>query len=103
MNINISFSEIGSLVADFTRVGYNAAVADYDPPQDKLKKSEVKKWLKFRHIEYKTFTLLEKYGYIHARHTSAAINSPMVYSKTEIQKALATYRLNRMINTTKED
>lgn len=90
--------DIGGIIADFVRVGYNAAVKDYDPPQDKLRQSEVKKWLKFRNIDFKTFKELEKKGLIHARKGGAA-NSPLYYSKVEIQKAFATMRLNRIMIT----
>lgn len=90
--------DIGSIISDFVRVGYNAAVKDYDPPQDNLRQSEVKKWLKFRNIDFKTFKELEKKGLIHARKGGAA-NSPLYYSKVEIQKAFATMRLNRLMIT----
>lgn len=90
--------DIGGIIADFVRVGYNAAVKDYDPPQDKLRQSDVKKWLKFRNIDFKAFKELEKKGLIHARKGSAA-NSPLYYSKVEIQKAFATMRLNRLMIT----
>lgn len=87
--------DIGGIIADFVRVGYNAAVKDYDPPQDKLRLSEVKKWIKFRKIEFKTFQELEKQGLIHAR-KGGSVNSPLYYSKVEIQKAFATMRLNNL-------
>lgn len=90
--------DIGSIISDFVRVGYNAAVKDYDPPQDNLRQSDVKKWLKFRNIDFKTFKELEKQGLIHARKGGAA-NSPLYYSKVEIQKAFATMRLNRLMIT----
>lgn len=90
--------DIGSIISDFVRVGYNAAVKDYDPPQDRLRQSEVKKWLKFRRVDFKAFQELEKKGLIHAR-KGAAANSPLYYSKAEIQKAFATMRLNRLIIT----
>jgi hypothetical protein len=90
--------DIGGIIADFVRVGYNAAVKDYDPHQDKLRQSEVKKWLKFRNIDFKTFQELEKKGLIHAR-KGGAVNSPLYYSKAEIQKAFATMRLNRLMTT----
>ena len=90
--------DIGGIIADFVRVGYNAAVKDYDPPQDKLRLSEAKKWLKFRKIDFKVFQELEKQGLIHAR-KGEAVNSPLYYSKKEIQEAFATMRLNRLIIT----
>lgn len=91
----MTIHELGGIIANFVRVGYNSAVADYDPPQDKLRQSEVKKWLKFRHVEYKTFQTLVDKGLIHARRSGSAVNSPLVYSKVEIQKALAIMRVNR--------
>ena len=91
----LTTEELGGIIADFVRVGYNSAVADYDPPQDRLRLSEVKKWLKFRHVEYKTFHALVDKRLIHARRSGSAVNSPLVYSKAEIQKALATMRVNR--------
>lgn len=93
--MNLTIEELGGIIADFVRVGYNSAVNDYDPPQDKLRLSEVKKWIKFRKIEFKTFQELEKQGLIHARKGSS-VNSPLYYSKTEIQKAFATMRMNRL-------
>ena len=94
--MNIGIEELGGIIADFVRVGYNAAVADYDPPQDKLRLSEVKSWLHYRHIEYKAFRALVKQGLIHARRSGSAANSPLVYSKAEIQQALASMRVNRL-------
>lgn len=96
--MNLTIEELGGIIADFVRVGYNSAVMDYDPPQDRLRLSEVKKWLKFRKIDFKTFQELEKQGLIHAR-KGEAINSPLYYSKKEIQEAFATMRLNRLIIT----
>ena len=95
INMNIAINELGGIIADFVRVGYNSAVADYDPPQDKLRLSEVKKWIKFRNIELKTFQELEKKGLIHAR-KGGSVNSPLYYSKAEIQKAFATMRVNKL-------
>ncbi len=91
----MTIEEIGGIIADFVRVGYNSAVADYDPPQDRLRQSEVEKWLKFRHVELKTFQTLVQKGLIHKRRSGSAVNSPLVYSKAEIQRALATMRLDR--------
>lgn len=96
--MEISIAELGGIISDFVRVGYNSAIRDYEPAQDLLRKSEVKKWLKFRKIEYKQFQTLVEKGLIHARKGNSE-NSPLYYSKTEIQKALATMRLNQLIIT----
>lgn len=94
--MDLTMEELGGIIADFVRVGYNLAVKDYDPPQDRLRQSEVKKWFKFRKIDFKTFQSLVDKGLIHSRRSGSAANSPLYYSKTEIQKALATMRLNRL-------
>lgn len=94
--MDLTIIELGGIIADFVRVGYNSAVMDYDPPQDKLRLSEVKKWLKFRRIEYKKFQSLVDKGLIHSRRSGSAANSPLYYSKTEIQKALAIMRVDRL-------
>lgn len=93
--MKISIAELGGIISDFVRVGYNSAIRDYEPAQDLLRKSEVKKWLKFRKIEYKQFQTLVEKGLIHARKGNSE-NSPLYYSKTEIQKALAIMRVDRL-------
>lgn len=98
--MEISIAELGGIISDFVRVGYNSAVKDYEPAQDLLRKSEVKKWLKFRNIEFKTFSALVEKGLIHARKGNS-VNSPLYYSKAEIQKAMATMRINQLVTTNK--
>lgn len=98
--MEISIAELGGIISDFVRVGYNSAVKDYEPAQDQLRKSEVKKWLKFRNIEYKQFQSLVEKGLIHARKGNS-VNSPLYYSKAEIQKAMATMRINQLVTTNK--
>ena len=98
--MEISIAELGGIISDFVRVGYNSAVKDYEPAQDQLRKSEVKKWLKFRNIEYKQFQSLVEKGLIHARKGNS-VNSPLYYSKAEIQKSMATMRINQLVTTNK--
>ena len=38
---NLTISELGGIIADFVRVGYNLAIKDYDTPQDRIRQSEV--------------------------------------------------------------
>lgn len=46
-------------------------------------------------VEFKTFQALVDKGLILARRSGGAVNSPLFYSKAEIQRALATMRMNR--------
>lgn len=98
--MEISIAELGGIISDFVRVGYNSAVKDYEPAQDQLRKSEVKNWLKFRKIEFKQFQSLIDKGLIHTRKGSSE-NSPLYFSKAEIQKAMATMRINQLVTTNK--
>lgn len=100
IDMEISIAELGGIISDFVRVGYNSAIKDYEPAQDQLRKSEVKKWLKFRKIEYKQFQSLVEKGLIHTRKGSSE-NSPLYFSKAEIQKAMATMRINQLVTTNK--
>ena len=93
--MEMTIHELGGIIANFVQVGFEEAVRAYDPPQDLLRKSEVKRWLKFKHIELKTFQMLESAGYITAHKQGAKEKSPLYYSKVEIQQALATMKLNR--------
>lgn len=93
----MTIEELGNVIADFIRVGYDTAVADYDPPQDVLRASEVKKWLRFRHLDIKVFKDFENLGLIKARRGSAK-NSPLLYSKKEIVRVFATQKLIKLFD-----
>lgn len=93
----MELAELGGIIADFIRVGYDTAVADYDPPQDVLRASEVKKWLRFRHLDYRYFGNFLKLGLIKARRGTAK-NSPLLYSKKEIVRVFATQKLIKLFD-----
>lgn len=95
--MEMTIHELGGIIANFVQVGFEEAVRAYDPPQDLLRKSEVKRWLKFKHIEWKTFRALESAGRITARKHGDKSKSPLYYSKVEIQQAFSTYNLKNYI------
>lgn len=95
--MNITLEELYGVVADFAQIGYMEAVRSYEPPQDTIRKSAVRKWLSMMHIDNKTFNALVRNGMIKARRSGTTANSPIVYSKKEIKQALATARINRFI------
>jgi hypothetical protein len=86
--------DLGSFIADFVQVGYMEAVRAYDPPQDLLKGSEVKRWLKFMHIDEEKFLLLVKKGKITRERKGKSKNSPLYYSKRQIKEQIAKNKLN---------
>ena len=86
------------MIADFVQVGYMQAVKVYDPPQDKVRKSEVKKWLRFANLDQKRFNRLVKAEIIKPFKTGEGRNSPLYYSKKEIKQAFSVASISELIN-----
>ena len=97
----IELSELNGIISDFVQVGYMTAVQAYEPPQDNVRLTEIKKWLKMMNIDYKRFNAMVDKGLIKSKRIGMARNSPLYYSKKEIKTALATANLSKLI-TNKE-
>lgn len=93
----VNAEELYRVIADYTQVGFMQAVKAYEPTQDRIRKSEVRKWLKINLINEKKFDALCDKGLIRAFRTGTARNSPLCYSKKEIKQAMATAGLLRII------
>ena len=97
----MDFNELKNIISDFVQVGYMTAVQAYEPPQDVVRKSDVKKWLKMMNIDYNKFKNLVDIGTIKARRLGTAKNSPLYYSKKEIKQALATAKVSKILTVSK--
>lgn len=53
MDFLLTFEELTGLLADFTQIGFMEAVKAYEPAQDNIRRSEVKKWLKMMLVDYR--------------------------------------------------
>lgn len=93
--MDLAIDELGRIISDYVQVGFCEAVKAYEPTQDEIRKSEVKRWLKFNKVSLKTFDALESIGMVKARRGSK-VNSPLYYSKAEILNALATMKIKNM-------
>lgn len=89
--------ELNRMIADFVQIGYMQAVKMYDPPQDRVRKSEVKKWLRAASLDYGRFERLVKAGIIRPFRTGEGRNSPFFYSKKEIKQAFSMAAVGEMI------
>lgn len=98
--MDLAIDELGRIISDYVQVGFCEAVKAYEPTQDEIRKSEVKRWLKFNKVSLKTFDTLVSRGLVKAKRGSK-VNSPFVYSKAEILKALAAVRINTYITNDK--
>ena len=99
MKVTMEFNELNNLLSRYVQVGFMEAVRMYEPAQDMIRLTEVKAWLKMALVDYKTFKALVDKGAIRARKAGDAKNSPLYYSKKEIQQALASVGVMRAINT----
>lgn len=90
--MNIDIQELNRMVADFVQVGFMQAVRVYDPPQDKIRKSEVKKWLRIANLDQRRFDRLVKAEIIKPFRMGEGKNSPFFYSKKEIKQAFSMAR-----------
>lgn len=95
--MNIDIHELNRMIADFVQVGYMQAVKVYDPPQDKIRKSEVKKWLRIANLDQRRFDRLVKAEIIKPFRMGEGKNSPFFYSKKEIKQAFSMAAIGEMI------
>lgn len=71
------------------QVGYMEAVKAYEPPQDMLRKTELKKWLALMHIDKRRVQALIDKGLVKPYRKGTGKNSPLYFSKIDIKKAIA--------------
>lgn len=95
--MEISVQDLNRIIADFVQVGFMEAVRAYEPSQDLVRKSEVKKWLKLMMISDGDFKRLLASDCIKAIRLGEGRNSPLYYSKKEIKQALSMMKINNVI------
>lgn len=95
--MNIDMQELNSVIADFVQVGYMQAVKAYEPAQDLVRLSEVKRWLKMMKIDLKKFNVLVHKEIIKPIRKGEGRNSPLYYSKKEIKQALSMSNVSGLI------
>ena len=82
----MDIQELNTVIADFVQVGYMQAVKAYEPPQDFVRVSEVKQWLKMMRIDIKRFNRLVSEGVIRVTRKGTGRNSPLYYSTNTMNK-----------------
>lgn len=95
--MEISVQELNRIIADFVQVGFMEAVKAYEPSQDLVRKSEVKKWLKMMLISDVDFKRLLASDLVKPKRIGEGRNSPLYYSKKDIKQALALIKVNNVI------
>ena len=93
----MNIEELQSIMIDSYQVGYMEAVKAYEPSQDFIRLSEVKKWLKMMKIDFKRFNALVSNELIKPIRKGESRNSPLYYSKKEIKQALSMSNVSGLI------
>lgn len=89
--------DIQSIMIDSYQVGYMEAIKAYEPSQDFIRLSDVKKWLKIMKIDLKKFNALVHKEIIKPIRKGESRNSPLYYSKTEIKQALSMANVSGLL------
>lgn len=92
------YDQVVNMINRAVEIGIAANEARREPANDKLKQREVKKWLKANKIKQSVLDELVEAGQVKKRRMGPAKNSPIVYSKFEIIKALKTKEITNIIN-----
>ena len=93
----MDMQELSRIVADFVQVGWMQAVKMYEPPQDAVRLSDVKRWLRMACLDYKTFQRLVKAEAIRPFRKGKGQNSPLYYSKADLKQAFAAAGMGQMM------
>lgn len=93
----MKIEEIQSIMIDSYQVGYMEAIKAYEPAQDLIRLSDVKKWLKMMKIDLKKFNVLVHKEIIKPIREGEGRNSPLYYSKKEIKQALSLANVSGLI------
>mgnify|MGYP000009438405 FL=1 len=93
----MNIEELQSIMIDSYQVGYMEAVKAYEPSQDFIRLSEVKRWLKMMKIDLKRFNVLVHKEMIKPVRKGDSRNSPLYYSKKEIKQALSMANVSGLL------
>ncbi len=99
--ITLELFELKNICMDMAELGAAACERKRSPALDEIKQREAFRWLKSLGYEPKLLSELEQAGLIHKKRKGTAINSPLIYSKFELQAALNTLRMGQYVNKLK--
>lgn len=96
--VRMNIEDIQAIMIDSYQVGYMEAVRAYEPSQDLIRLTEVKKWLKMMRIDMSRFKALVKNEIIKPIRKGESRNSPLYYSKMEIKQAFSLANISGILN-----
>lgn len=99
MEIILDLFELKNICKDMAQLGALEAIKAHSPQRDEIKRREAQQWLSLMGYEAVLLDRLEEEGLIpKPKRKGKGINSPLYYSKMEIQSALNSIKMSKYIN-----
>lgn len=98
MMVTLDLFELKDICMQMAELGAAANEKKRSPISDEIKKREAYRWLKSLGYEPSLLDKMDNNGLIHKKRKGTSKNSPLMYSKFEIQSAINALRMNDFIN-----
>ena len=98
MMVTLDLFELKDICMQMAELGAAAKKKKRSPISDEIKRREAHRWLKSLGYEPGLLDKMESNGLVHKKRKGASKNSPVMYSKFEIQSAINALRMSEFIN-----
>ena len=99
MEIRLDLFELKNICMDMAQFGALEAIKAHSPQRDEIKRREAQRWLTLLGYEAILLDQLEAEGLISKpKRKGKGTNSPLYYSKMDIQSALNSLKMSKYIN-----
>lgn len=103
MKIMLELFDLKNLLIDAAKLGAEAAEKRRSPDSDRMKQREVHRWLKSVGLRPSILKKWEDDNLVHSSRMGSGKNSPLVYSRLEIEAVLGAYRSFDYVNIANEN
>jgi hypothetical protein len=98
MTVILELFEFKNICMSMAELGAAASEKKRSPVSDEIKQREAYRWIKALGYEPSLLDKLEEEGLIHKKRKGTSKNSPLIYSKFEIQSAISALRMSKYVN-----
>lgn len=99
MEIRLDLFELKNICMSMAQLGALEAIKAHSPQRDEIKRREAQRWLSLMGYEAVLLDKMEEEGLIaKPKRKGKGANSPLYYSKMEIQSAISSLKMSKYIN-----
>lgn len=99
MKITLDLYELKNICMEMAQLGALEAIKTHSPQRDEIKRREAQRWLTLLGYEAILLDQLEEEGLISKpKRKGKGANSPLYYSKMDIQSALNSLKMSKYVN-----